>query len=430
MVTSAAAERTADATLAELAARCGREHARPAGAGDTVGGVQPRWVVSPGNTREVSEVLRFASAGGHTVVPRGAGSKLDWAAPPSTVDIVLDVGRLAGVSFHAPADLVATVGAGTPLRGLQAALGERGQRLSIEAGSHGATVGGVLAAGEAGPSRLRHGAGRDLLIGVEFVRADGAIARAGGKVVKNVAGYDVGKLLCGSYGTLGVLTSATFRLHPVPAARVWVCRSVRTPLEVHDLVGALLSATVEPSAVEVDLPAVIAPGEVARGAGTVAVLLEGTAQGVAKRASVTRDLLAGDASIVESPPPWWNTYPFAPEDVAIKLAVPVDDLHAAVYALRDVAGTSVAVRGSAGVGVVFAALPGSSPVSRVAAVLDTVRHVLIARDGSCVVLDAPLSIKDSVDLWGRVRGLELMRRVKEQFDPGRVLSPGRFVGGI
>ena len=378
--------------------------------------------VQPSSAAEVAEVLRDASAAGQTVVPRGAGTKFDWGDAPSTVDLVLDLRELRGLAEHAPADLVVTVGAGTPLADLQAALAGAGQRLSVEVGSTAATVGGMLATGEGGPLRVRHGTGRDLLIGVEFVRADGVIAHSGGRVVKNVAGYDVGKLLCGSYGTLGVITSATFRLHPLPAARVWVCRTVQTPQDIHSLVGALLESTVEPTAVEVDLPAL--------GPGTLAVLIEGTAGGVTKRAKSCRELLAGDVSTADTAPPWWNTYPFEPGDVALELVAPVDALHAAVYALHDAAGAAVPVRGSAGAGVVYATLPGSMPAGPVAAIVDAVRSVLLARDGSCIVLSVPPAMRGAVDLWGPVPGLDLMRRVKEQFDPARTLSPGRFVGGI
>jgi glycolate oxidase FAD binding subunit len=378
--------------------------------------------VHASSTAEVAEVLRDASAAGLAVVPRGGGTKFDWGNQPSTVDIVLDLRDLRGPSEHAPADLVATVGAGTPLADLQAALAPAGQRLSVEVGSAGATVGGMLATNEGGPLRVRHGTGRDLLIGVEFVRADGVIARSGGRVVKNVAGYDVGKLLCGSYGTLGVITSATFRLHPVPAARVWVSRTVQTPQDVHSLVGVLIESTVDPAAVEVDLPAL--------GAGTLAVLIEGTPGGVAKRAEACRELLEGEVSTLDEPPLWWNTYPFEPGDVALELVAPVDALHAAVYALHDAAGAAVPVRGSAGAGVVYATLPGSLPAGPVAAIVDAVRDVLLARDGSCVVLSLPPALRGAVDQWGPLSGLDLMRRVKEQFDPSRTLSPGRFVGGI
>jgi glycolate oxidase FAD binding subunit len=303
------------------------------------------------------------------------------------------------------------------------------------------TVGGALAVGEAGPLRLRFGSGRDLLIGVEFVRADGVVARAGGQVVKNVAGYDIGKLLCGSYGTLGVITSATFRLHPVPAARSWVCRPVWTPVEVREVLAEILGAPVAPGAVEVDLP-VTASVHVPRqrggerdpdgshGAGTVAVLIEGSADGVAARVAAVARLLGPESSTVDAPPPWWGRYPFGADDIALKLAAPIAEQHAAVYALRDAAGFPVPVRGSAGVGVMFAALPGDTPAERVALALDAVRGVLVGRGGSCVVLSAPPAVRDAVDVWGPVPGLDLMRRVKDQFDPRRRLSPGRFVGGL
>ncbi len=428
----------ADSVLAALRSACGPGFARAAGADDLVGGVPARWVVLPGTTEEAAAVLRIAAERRLAIVPRGAGTKLDWGATPAGVDVVLDTGRLSGVAWHTPGDLVATVGAGTPMRALQGALEPAGQRLALDPGSvpAGATVGGVLGAGEAGPLRLRFGIGRDLLIGVEFVRADGVVAHAGGRVVKNVAGYDLGKLLCGSFGTLGVITSATFRLHPLPARRAWVRRSVWTPLEVHDLLGDVVMSSVVPTAVEIDLPAVssLVPRQRTaagpRGPGTIAVLLEGTADGVTIRSGIVRKLLGGDASIVDEPPHWWGRYPFGPGEIALKLAVPIADLHAAIYALRDAAGVAVPVRGSAGVGVVHAALPRATGVDRVAAILAAVRGVLVGRGGSCVVLTAPPAVRDEVDLWGPVPGMTIMRRVKEQFDPHRLLSPGRFVGGL
>lgn len=411
------------AVVDALATACGPDHVHTAGPADSVAGVPARWVVAPGTADQVAAVLRVAAEHGLAVVARGAGTKLDWGAPPERVDLILDTGRLAGVRSHAPGDLVVTVGAGTPLGVLQEALAPAGQRLALDPASvaSGATVGGVLSTGEAGPMRLRFGAGRDLLIGVEFARSDGVLARSGGRVVKNVAGYDVGRLLCGSYGTLGVITSATFRLHPVPSARAWVCRPVATLAELRDLVGAVSRAPVAPTALEVDLPG---------GPGTLAVLLEGTAAGVAQRAAAVAGLLGGDVSTKDSAPSWWGTYPFGPDEVALKVAAPVVELPVVVRALRESAGQPVRVRGSAGTGVVFAALAADTPPDRVAAVLAQVRDVLAGHRGSCVVLAASRPVRDLVDLWGPVPGLSLMRRVKAQFDGGRLLSPGRFVGGL
>jgi glycolate oxidase FAD binding subunit len=434
---------SAATTLAGLRGICGEGYARAAGPADAVAGVPARFVAAPPSVQALSAVLRLVTADGLTALARGAATKLDWGAPPVSVDVVLDTGRLAGAPAHAPGDLLATVRAGTPLRALRTVLAGAGQRVSLDPPSEvaGATVGGVLATAEAGPLRMGYGTPRDLLVGVEFVRPDGAVAHAGGTVMKTVAGYDVGKLLCGSYGTLGLITSATLRLHPLPPAQAWVLRTVRSPLEVHELVGRILASPLAPAAVEVDLPS--APDGYGRtagsrspepltGSGTLGVLLEGSARGVAARARQTHALLDGDAATVDRPPPWWGRYPFGADDVALKIVAPVAELHAAVYALRDAAGrpVPVPVRGSAGAGVLYAALPGTLAPDRVAAVLYAVRATLLIRGGSCTILHAPGAVRREVNVWGTVSGLTLMRRIKEQFDPNRTLAPGRLVGGI
>ena len=162
---------------------------------------------------------------GLAVVPRGSGSRLDWGAPPASCDLIVDTRRLDQVLEHAAGDLVVRVQAGVRLDDLAKVLappasGWRSTRPPARAG--GGTVGGLIATGAAGPLRYRYGAPRDLLIGITVVRADGTVAKAGGKVVKNVAGYDIGKLFAGSYGTLGLITEATFRLHPLPETTAWV----------------------------------------------------------------------------------------------------------------------------------------------------------------------------------------------------------------
>lgn len=410
-----------DTVLPELTAICGAGFARPAGPGDTVVEVPARWVAAPGSVAAVTEAMRLAARHRLAVVPRGAGSKLDWGTAPTRVDLVLDTGRLAGVRHHSPDDLVAEVGAGTPLRAAQSSLAKSGQRVALDPASPDATVGGVIATDEAGPLRHRFGAPREQLVGVSYVRADGTLTNSTGRIAHSTTGQDVARLLFGSNGALGVLVSATFRVHPSPAARVWVSRSVWTPLEVHDLVGEALAGQLAPAAVEVDLPGT---------SGTLSLLLEGAPERVDTRAEQAAAVLGGDAWISAAPPPWWGRYPFGTSDVALKLAVPISDLHGAVYALRDAAGTTVPVRGSAGVGVVYAALPGDTAPERVAAVLEAVRGVLMARAGSCIVLTAPAEVRAAVDVWGEVEGLGLLRQVKHRFDPEGRLAPGRFIGGL
>lgn len=475
-----------------LAGICGARFARPAGAADDVAGAVARWVAVPGTPAAATEVVRLAAEYDLSVVARGAGTKLDWGATPSQVDIVLDTGRLAGV-WHRPADgLVAEIGAGTPVRAAEAILARAGLRLPLDAPSIGATIGGVVAAGESGPLRHLHGTACDQLVGVSFVDASGVLAHAGTAAAPPGGGSGAGgrpvdgeitQLLCGSQGALGVLVSTTLRVQPIPASRVWVSRSVWTPLEVHDLVRGILATDLRPTAIEVDLPAARpevagaepgvsggggggpggrgwfggtggppggpsrsgdpeqgrpgtqgGPGRHGRrgdgGSGTLTVLLEGGPAEVAERVTRLTGLLGGDAEGATAPPQWWRRYPFRPDDVALRMEAPIGDLHAAVYALRDAAGAPIPVRGSAGLGVVHAALPATTPPGRVAAILDGVRAVLRARAGRCVVVAAPQAVREAVDLWGELPDLPLLRQVKERFDPAGRLAPGRYPGGI
>jgi glycolate dehydrogenase FAD-binding subunit len=204
-------------TLGGLRAACG--DVAQATADDTVDGVPARWVAWPGSTEEVSAVLRAAARMGLRVVARGTGTRLTWGVPPTDVDLIVDTSRMGAVLAHVAGDLVVTVQAGLRMVDLQDALAPHRQRLALDSAG---TVGGTIATAASGPLRYRYGSVRDLLIGITVVRADGTVTRSGGTVVKNVAGYDLGKLYTGSLGTLGVITEAVFRLHPLPEASRWI----------------------------------------------------------------------------------------------------------------------------------------------------------------------------------------------------------------
>ena len=210
---------TARAVPAELRAAC--TDVTRAGPADVVAGRPASYRAAPASTLEAAGLLKAAAGLGLTVVPRGAGTKLDWGAPPSGCDLIVDTRRLDQVVEHAAGDLVVTAQSGVRLAGLAKVLSVAGQRLALDrtGDEESGTVGGLIATGAAGPLRYRYGAPRDLLIGLTVVRADGAITKSGGKVVKNVAGYDLGKLFAGSLGTLGLITEDTFRLHPAPHTR-------------------------------------------------------------------------------------------------------------------------------------------------------------------------------------------------------------------
>jgi glycolate oxidase FAD binding subunit len=247
--------------------------------------VPARFVAAPGFPDEAAAVVRAAAVHDLSTVVRGAATKLDWGSPPERLDLVLDTRRLTGVVEHAAGDLIVVVRAGTPLADLSTKLAAAGQQLALDAPLPGATVGGTVAVNTSGPRRMAYGTVRDLLIGVTIVRPDGVLARAGGKVVKNVAGYDLGKLVTGSYGTLGLITECAFRLHPVPEAGAVLRRPVDGPAGLRTLVSAVLGAQVVPAALELDAPA--------GGGLELAMLLTGVPEGVRRRVATARALLGG-----------------------------------------------------------------------------------------------------------------------------------------
>jgi glycolate oxidase FAD binding subunit len=383
---------------------------REGSAADQVGGVPARFVVAPADQAAVAAVLRTAYEHGLAVVPTGSGTKLSWGAAPERVDVLLDLSRLDRLVEHAAGDLIAVVASGRRLDALQADLASAGQWLAVDP-PRGGTIGGLVATATSGPTRLLHGPVRDLVIGTTMVRADGVVARSGGKVVKNVAGYDLGKLVSGSYGTLGVLTEVAVRLHPLPEASRWVSVPVTSSAHAADLVQRVVHSHLVATAVELDRPA--------DGAASLVVRLDGIGPGVAARTDHARALLGDGVQDSDEAPGWWGTEPAG--DVLLKVTHEIASLAAVLDA-----AAGLDVRGSAAVGTLYA----SAPAASASAALARLRSAAPGFGGAVVVLDAPAELKATLDVWGPVRGLDLMRRVKDQFDPTRVLSPGRFVGGI
>ena len=196
----------------------GRASVRAAAEHDAIDGVVPRVVVEPHGPEALAESLGWCSREGRTVVLRGGATKLSWGRRPESVDVILSTGRLNRLVAHRHGDLTATMEAGIRVVDLNRELARHGQWLPVDAAFGEATIGGTIATNDSGPLRHRHGSARDLLLGVQLATTDGRLVKAGGHVVKNVAGYDLGKLMSGSFGSLAAIVTATFKLAPLPPA--------------------------------------------------------------------------------------------------------------------------------------------------------------------------------------------------------------------
>jgi glycolate oxidase FAD binding subunit len=395
---------------------------------DAVVGIVPATVVTPDSVESVTHVLAWANERGAKVVPTGTGTKLDRGAPPERCDVLLDVSRISGIVEHAAGDMTVSVRAGTRLRDLQGELAKAGQFLAIDPPVPG-TVGGLIAAGDSGPRRLRYGGVRDMLLGVTFVRADGTMARAGSKVVKNVAGYDLPKLLTGSLGTLGVIAEAIFRLYPVPPASVTVVARDIEAGEAARRTSRLLASGLVPTIVDY-----YADGRV----GWLAARFETSplaAQGQAERA--LRIMEPAGLLESESERALWDDFDTitrtVKEDVLARLTTTQSELPGLLERARQQAErVNVRLYLRAHMGHGHALLGLQEPdVDAGVALLQTIRADAESRQSNLVLWRAPLPIREQIDVWGDPgEGLELMRSVKRQFDHRGTLNPGRFVGGI
>ncbi|GEJ56138.1 FAD-binding oxidoreductase [Anaeromyxobacter diazotrophicus] len=399
---------------------------------DAILGVVPREVVEPATLDEAAEVLAACARDGRAVAFVGGGTELELGAPPRRLDVLLRTARLARVVEHAPADQIAVVEAGLPLGELQRRLRPHRQRLALDPPlAERATVGGVVAANAYGPRRHRFGAARDLVVGMSFVRADGVLAKGGGKVVKNVAGFDVPRLLVGSLGTLALIGTVTFRLHPLPEAD----RTVLVPMldagGLRALAAALGQAQLEPSAA-----AALLTGDGFQ----LALRFEGFPPGVAEQAqrlfALCERLGHGVEPLEEEGArAFWARHNAARSGGALRarLTFPRTGLEPAErLALRpllaSLGGAAAAIYPT--LGVAFASGEPADPGAAARAVTEA-RAALAAAGGSLVVGAAPAEVRARVDPWGPPPpGLSLMRRVKAQLDPEERLAPGRFVGGI
>ena len=385
----------------------GTEHLRPATPADSVSGVKPQLILEPATEQQLAAALRLANEAGLAVIPRGGGTKLAWGNRPSRADLILSTVRLNKILEHAWADLTVTVEAGCSIQTLQETLAQHGQRLALDPlWPEKATVGGILSTNDSGALRLRFGALRDLIIGVTIALADGTLARSGGKVVKNVAGYDLPKLITGAFGTLGVITRAVFRLHPLPRRTRSFSIPAVNPDEVQKLILGIQDSKLAHVAIQTHSSAETPP--------SIDILFEGT--------EVSFSIWSARQDL-------WS---FAnPEETAIaKINALPTDLARTIELFRH-AAESAHLRWKSlmyATGLGWLRLEGSSGKLRDA--LTTVRADLEKMGGSLVLLHRPATLPP-FDAWGTLGdSLPLMKAVKHQLDPRSTLNLGRFLGGI
>ncbi|HKZ03894.1 MAG TPA: FAD-binding oxidoreductase [Methylomirabilota bacterium] len=415
-------------------------------------GRTPEAVVFPGTKEEVGGVLIAAAAAGVPVTPWGGGTRISVGLPPARAGIVLSLKRLDRLVEHEPGDLTATAEAGMTLEAFQAALGQRGQWLSLDPPyADQGTLGGILAGNASGPRRHLYGTARDLLIGLTMVLADGSVVRGGGKVVKNVAGYDLPKLAIGSYGTLGVIVEATMKLRPRPETDRMVVASFERVKDAGQGARAVMASDLIPSALDLmDADALrgLALGG-REGGAALLVGLDGLREQVEWQIAELQRLLATGARVetrvldgAERDHAWRAAgelprRAFADVTAVMKwgvLPTQVADLieHGGDVARRH--GLAAAFTAHAGVGIVTAVLgagTGPTAATTVAAALGDWRTLVRDAGGHAALEWAPLAVKERVPVWDAPGApFRIMQRLKAELDPSGILNPGRFVGGI
>ncbi len=427
------------AQLAEIAGAAGMASAAelPRFAID---GVVPSAVVAPETVEQVSRVVAFANANGLAVIPRGGGTMMSIGGAPRAVDIVLSMSRLAKVIDYSPEDMTVTAQAGVTLATLQTLLAARSQMLPLDPPlPPRATVGGVLATNASGPLRYQFGMPRDFALGTVVVYADGTIAKAGGRTVKNVAGYDMTRLHIGAFGTLGVIVEATFKVAPLPKSMVTAAARFATLAAATAAARALRMARIVPWSLVLAPPAALS----GRPDGyTVAVRLGGQAVVVTpqlQRALETLKEAQGSAvaEIDKAEETFWPNVRDWPntigggEGVLVRIGVAPSQAQNVLAAAQDIAarqGVTASALAFPGAATIFCHLAGApeSCMDAVAGLLAVVNEW----NGNLVVERGPRLLKERMSVWGSAGADALTQRVKQTFDVNNVLNPGRFVGGL
>lgn len=396
-----------------------------------IDGVMPREVVEPASAEDIAVVLAAASAQRSSVVIRGGGTKMGWGRTPSSVDVVLSTTRLNAVVAHEHADLTVTVQAGARLDEVNHVLARHGQWLPIESAFDESTIGGAIATNDSGPLRHRYGAPRDLLIGIRLALTDGRLIKAGGNVVKNVAGYDIGRLMSGSHGSLAAIVSATFKLSPLPAATETLVGTFDRADALVSAVSAITGSQLEPAAIDVRIGSAKSGRYENDGPYQLLLKFESTPTALdtyVRRARALMQSIDSEVVTSQSEMDLWRAHiqaPWRSAGMVVRFAwlpASLSGVLTLVDELRNtVADVELIGRAALGSGLLRIdadVLVQRNIVERMRSRRDVFRHV--------VVLRAEPSLKQQLDVWGPLGDAGAVgASVKHALDPHGILNAGR-----
>jgi glycolate oxidase FAD binding subunit len=387
----------------------------------------PSCVVYPHSQAELAAVITTANSHQWRVLTWGSGSKINWGGLAENIDIIVSTEHINQLIEHAVGDLTVTVEAGMKFAQIQEILAKSGQTLALDpAAPELATIGGIVATADTGSLRQRYGGVRDQLLGITFIRADGEIAKAGGRVVKNVAGYDLMKLFTGAYGTLGIISQVTFRVYPIPESSGTVILTGK-PEAISQAARTLHGSELTPTQADLLSNKLLTNLDLGTGIGLIARFqsISESVQEQSKRLLLIGEKLGLQGVIYSGNQEidLWQQLPkqiydhLTESTITCKIGV----LPTAAVEILNYMEVGL-IHISSGLGLVR--------LEKEEQILP-LRSLCQANSGFLSVLSAPVEFKKRFDVWGyNGNALAVMRGIKEQFDGNFILSPGRFVGGI
>jgi len=412
-----------------------------------VDGIIPGAIVTPTTTAEATQVVNIISQHNLTILPWGRGSEINIGGQPNQIDILLKTSSLQRLLEHEAPDLTCRVEAGITLAQLQAKLATKGQQLALDPpNAEQTTIGGLIATNASGPKRLRYGTARDLVIGLRVIQASGEIASSGGRVVKNVAGYDLNKLYIGSLGTLGVIVEANFKLHPLPEQEHTLLLTFSTIEDAVQTVIAITRSHLTPSALELVYrqsteTSAAFDAQLPKHGYTLAINYEGSSATIKRQVEETNRLAGQKSALIrndlqntEQEQFWNDVRNHMRGTLTCKVSILVSHMVSYIHMLEQICsrhGLEAGFVAHVGNGILYIELSPFHEIPQVVAAIEALRINAQQARGSLVVERCPPHLKQHINIWGEPQAnFQLMRRLKEQFDPKGVFVSGRFLGGL